>query len=92
MRPVANGRHVGGQLALKDRPGAHDAAAVLPDMRDVSDQRASEARGKRRRKVARLVGVRQKHERRRQLADQTLQRLQISIRRVQPRAPDRRAR
>ena len=35
--------------------------------RDVGDERAIEARGQLRREVARLVGVRQQHERRRQL-------------------------
>ena len=76
-------RHdVGGQLALEHRPRERGAPPSRLMRVHVGDERAIEPRRKRRREVARLVGVRQQHERRRQLAIRRCERLHEPVGRV----------
>ena len=46
---------------------------------DVGDERPREPGGERRREIARLVGVRKKHQRRRRLADDGLERGRVAV-------------
>ncbi len=63
--PAPCGHDVGHELALEHRARERGGAVHRADGRDVGDEGAVEARGQRGREVARLVGVRQQHVRRR---------------------------
>ena len=70
------------QLALKHRPDESRLAAGPFDAGHIGHERAVEARRELRCEVARLVGVRQRHEGRRELSDCLLQRLRVAVRGV----------
>jgi hypothetical protein len=68
-------RHdVGGELALEHRAHERRVGSHGLDSGDVGDERTIQPGRQFRGKVARLVGVRQEHVRRRQLPDHGLQR------------------
>ena len=65
----AGGLDISAQLALKHGPREHEPAVLRALRHDVGDERPGEPRSQRGSEIARLIGVRKEHQRRRRLLD-----------------------
>jgi hypothetical protein len=72
MRRGSQRRNIGGELALEHRPDEDGSAGGVFHRSRVGDERALQPGRQLRREIAGLVGVREQHERRRQLRDRLL--------------------